>query len=275
MFKYSLKSILFLIAFVLSTSVYAQDRGELRERKSMHFIVYYDQKVDRSFIDKLINKSEEAYRQIAKDLNFFRDEPWVFDRRAKIFVYKDRQEYLDKTKMPAWSYGAANVRQKEVYTFDGAWKVFKYTLVHELTHLIFQEFIGDDGSIPLWLNEGAAMYMEHKGHRGQLVTRVKKLTKNEYIPMKELLNIRFSDIEHVSNPNGELQGNGYVGVFYLESFSVINFLIKKYGRFRFSMFCREISKGKKPEEALFKSYNSLRDYEKLEEQWRRFYGVGF
>lgn len=253
-------------------SVYAQDNSEMRERKSMHYLIYHDASVDRQFVNKLRDKAEQAYKDIARDLNFFRDEPWVFDRRAKIYVYKDQATYLAKTNMPDWSYGAANPRAKEIHTFDGAWKIFKYTLIHELTHLIFQEFIGDNGDIPLWLNEGAAMYMEHKGNRGRLVAMVKKDLKDNYIPMSELLTRSFSDIQHVSNPEGSLQGTEYVNAFYLESFSLVNFLIHKYSRFRFSIFCKEISKGTDPEKALFKAYSSLRNYDKLEEQWRRFYG---
>lgn len=248
------------------------DSENMRERKSMHFMIYHDKSVSREFIDKLIAKAEDSYRAIARDLNFFRDEPWVFDRRAKIFVFEDQAKYLEKTGMPNWSYGAANMVDKEVYTFDGAWKIFKYTLVHELTHLIFKEFIGDRGRIPLWLNEGAAMYMEHKAHRGRLADKVKSSLAKDYIPMDELLNMRFSDIEHVSNPEGSLQGNDYVSVFYLQSFSLVNFLIEKYSKFKFSIFCKEISKGTDPQEALFRAYNSLRHYENLETQWRRFYG---
>lgn len=253
------------------TVSFAQSEQELRERKSMHFIIHYDSSVDRNFIDKLVAKAEEAYREIAKDLNFFRDEPWVFDRRATIYVYRNKEEYLRQTNMPQWSYGAANVEAKEVYTFDGAWKIFKYTLVHELTHLIFKEFIGDNGTIPLWLNEGAAMYMEHKGHRGQLVKKVRELIKKDHISMRELLTVKFSDIEHVSNPDGTLTGDDYVASFYLESFSLVNFLINRYSKFRFSLFCKEIRKGTDPKDAIFKAYSSLRDYDKLEEQWRRFY----
>lgn len=250
----------------------AAAQSQMRERKSMHFIVNYDSAVHRSFVDKLIAEAEDSYRAIAKDLNFFRDEPWVFDKRAKIYVYKDQKEYLEKTGMPDWSYGAANINSKEVHTFDGAWKIFKYTLVHELTHLIFKEFIGDRGRIPLWLNEGAAMYMEHKAHRGRLAGRVKLVLAKEFIPMKEFMTMNFSDIEQVSNPEGSLQGDDYVSAFYLQSFSLVNFLIKKYNNFRFGVFCREIAKGTDPEKALFEAYNSLRDYEKLEAQWRRFYG---
>lgn len=268
-----------LILFIIFVCIgcgpsFAMQNGandEYNERKSMHFIVYHDKSVDRSFINKLISKSEEAYKSIANDLHFFRDEPWVFDHRAIIYVYKDKQEYLAKTGMPAWSYGAASPHKKEVYTFDGAWQVFKYVLMHELTHLIFREYVGLRADVPLWLDEAAAVYMEQKSYRSQRAARVKDLLKNNYIPIGKLFSQSHQSLHTTPGIDGSLQGNDFVEAFYLESFSVLYFLIKRWDRFKFNMLCKKLRKGVPFEKAFFDTYRMVKDYNHLEKKWKEYY----
>jgi hypothetical protein len=250
------------------------DTGEadkMLERKSYHFVVSYHQDVERQFLRRVIDLAEDCYRWITQDFNFFRDDPWVWDNRAVIYVYKDRSTYLSRTGMPEWSWAAAQPERKEVHTFDGPWDMFRFALVHELTHLIFREYVGMTSDIPLCFDEGAAVYMERRHDRAGMVRHFRKLLESEeYIPLRDLVRMRFKDL---STPGGFKEGeNDRVTLFYLESFSLIHFLLEKYDRFRFSTFARKLRDGVAFEEAFFETYRLLRTWDNVEREWLAFYG---
>jgi hypothetical protein len=241
------------------------------EYKTMHFVVTYDSEVAKDFVTRLGEKAEECYRSITQDLNFFRDEPWTFENRATVIVYADKETYMKKTNMPAWSAGAANPYQKEVYTYNGSWDLFSYTLVHELTHLIYKEYAGGRTDIPLWLDEAAAVYMEQKAHRSALEGQVRQMVKGDYIPLAKVMATTPADISGTTPTQGSLGGDAYVNAFYLESFSVLHYLIQQYGTFKFSMLNRAMRGGTSFEQAFFDTYRSVKDWNDLEKKWLEFY----
>src|SRR4030042_4577876 len=109
--------------------------------KSTHFIIYYKEAPQR-FIDQLIDKAEGYYNDIADNLGFRRYNFWLWDNRAKIYIYDDAETYQAATKQPAWSYGCANVQDKVISTFINSKVFFDTILPHETGHIIFREFIG-------------------------------------------------------------------------------------------------------------------------------------
>lgn len=263
------KTVIFIFsALIIQISSLSQD--DLKEDRTIHFIVRYYSDVDVNFLRKLKNAAEKAYRDIANDLHFFREEPWTFDNRACIYVYENRDRYLKETGMPQWSAGAADMNRKTVYTYDGAWDVFRYILKHELTHLIFREYVGHNSYIPKWLNEAAAVYMEQDADRSQRAAQVKDLLESSYIPLKQLFDNSFTFSETV-DAEGSLTGTDRVRAFYLESFSVLYFLIERYSAFKFHLLCRDMREGKDFDEAFFDNYRSIKDIDDLENKWKEFY----
>ncbi len=96
--------------------------------------------------------AEKDYEQLMLDTGLFSFRPLGL---YPIIVYAESGEYHHKTGQPLWS-GGASVGNA-VYTYDG--EELEPTLAHELTHLIFYEYMGERPQLR-WLNEGLAVYEE-------------------------------------------------------------------------------------------------------------------
>jgi len=262
------KNIAIFLIFTLSLiNISGED---FKEKKSFHFIIYYNN-CSQDFLDRVIREAESAYTEIAEGLRFFREDPWVWDKRAKIFVLDTREDYLKISNMPSWSSGCAYPSKKTIYTYAGSYKFFGHTLIHELTHLVFREIIGES-KVPLWLEEGIAVYMEKRGEAYSLVKAVKSLIReNGIIPFREVLSLESGDLDKEREPSEEFKGISFVEKFYLQAFSLVYFLIKKYDMFRFTIFLRKIREGYSFSESFSSTYRLLNNKEKFEKEWRNFY----
>lgn len=209
--------------------------------------------------------AEDFYRSITQEFNLVRDKLWLWENRAKIIIAKDREDYLRRFPCPSWSAACVDYVAKTIYTYPYQ-EGFSSNLAHELTHIIFREYVGP-GGLPLWLDEGIAVYVDNKygkgGYRMGFTLFKKAIREKRYIPLSEL---------NYLTP-GSLGGRSrdYVDLFYVESFSIIDFLIKKGSRDNFYRFLYFLRNGNNFNDALLKSYSSIRNMEDLEKQWIRFY----
>ena len=83
------------------------------EYKSAHFLIYY-RSIPMDFIKTVESAAEDHYRAIAKGLGFNREENWVSDKRAKIFIYQDANDYTVNGDQQQWSHGSALASQKTI-----------------------------------------------------------------------------------------------------------------------------------------------------------------
>jgi hypothetical protein len=124
-------------------------------------------------------------------------------------------------------------------------------------HIIFREFIGLQTKVPLWFEEGVAMYQE-KAKRFGSNTAVKKAVENgEFIALKELTDMRLYN----NSPANELD------LFYAESASVVYYMISELGEFNFVRFCRALKEGKGFDGALKSIYVRFRNLDDLNRAW--------
>ncbi len=155
---------LFLI-FGLTARADAADNW--RKLNSSHFVIYYKE-APLDFVKSVSETAEELYHEIPRNLGFIRYNGWKYENRVAIYIYNDHDDYTIDAKNMGWSSGHANIARKEIRTYPSAAGFFDSTLPHELAHIIFREFIGNN-PIPLWLDEGVAMYQE-KAKRWQPVS---------------------------------------------------------------------------------------------------------
>lgn len=239
--------------------------NEISELRSDHFIISFHRDVDESYVSRTKNLAEEYYKTITQEFNLIRDKLWLWDNRARIFIAKDRDDYLRKYGCPKWSDACVNYVAKTIYTYPNQ-QGFAAILAHELTHIIFREYVGG-GRLPLWLEEGVAVYIDSKyvGSRAQFsLSIVKKAIENKsYIP--------FPQLNYVNVGSLNSQSRDYVNIFYAESFSIIDFLIRKGSRDNFYNFLYFLRNGNNVNDALAKSFSSIKNMEDLEKQWLRFY----
>ena len=224
--------------------------------KSTHFIIYYKEAPQR-VVDQLIDKAEGYYNDIADNLGFRRYNFWLWDNRAKIYIYDDAETYQAATKQPAWSYGCANVQDKVISTFINSKVFFDTILPHEMGHIIFREFIGlDTAGIPVWLDEGIASYQEKRIYS----------MANSFI--KEAIEKRdFIDLEDLSKMMpAALKEESQVNLFYAEAVGIIDFLVKKFGQDDFILFCQTLRDRGDLERAIKYVY-PFRNIRELNEAW--------
>ena len=261
------KTLAFAAAFAVAVIFFTQnitvlakvfDKNEVplgwEEKRSAHFIIYYNPNIPKRYVDMVVRKSEDSYKKITDRLGFRRFNFWLWEDRAKIFIYDTIEEYQKHRGEPEWSGAAVNVRQKKIYTFFLEEKFFERFLPHEIGHIIFREFIGmNNRAVPLWLDEGVACAQEEAGRLEYVATAKGLVESGMYLKIPDLMKI----------------GKGNLAMptmFYAESASIIIFLEEKFRSRKFSNFCRELRDEKTVDEALEKAYR-IKGVRDLNDQW--------
>ena len=260
----------FFVLFFLTTVELSTARSsELTwlEQKGKHFIIEYVSSDDSLWAGEVLNRAENYYESIGRQLGFARyDNFWTWDARTRIFIFPDQEMFIKETKQPAWSNGVALrdrvlVEKKAIVTFKQEDGFFNGVLPHEIAHLVLRDFVGVDKEIPQWFDEGMAQLQEDQ-KKSEARRLMKGLAKNgNFIPLPQLvtLNIR------------QEKDSQKAAIFYLESISILDFLIQEYGSDAFAQLCHEMKDGKNFEDALRASYSSVAgSLTELEEKWLKF-----
>lgn len=225
--------------------------------KADHFIVHYRE--DEAFAREVARKADADYTRIASDLGYRRHGNfWMWDNRVKIFIYPTHDELLDVPGTREWSQAVSIYASKEIHCVRTQPDLIGGVLPHEITHLIFRDFVGTSSKIPLWMDEGVAQWEQPA--RRELAARYVRdlLASGDELPLKTIFS---SDL-------GSLGSGKRVEKFYVQSVSVVDFLIRRHGGSRFTDFCRLLRDGKTLEDALRKTYPSTATFELLESEWR-------
>ena len=244
--------------------VYAAE-DDFLQQKANHFIINYHKDVDKYYVLKVKNTAEKFYRILTQEFKFIRDEVWLWDKRAKIFIAKDKADYASRFNCSPWSGACVAYRNKIIYSYPDQ-KEFSSIFVHELTHIIFHEYVGQN-NLPTWLDEGIAAYMEDKygsqKYKRSLFALKQKIKSDSHIDFSTLNTVRAEALND--------RGADYVTTFYLESYSIVNFIIKKYGKYKFSRFLASLRRGDTLVQSLSRVSYDLKSLEELEKKWKEFY----
>jgi hypothetical protein len=272
--------VLLLAACLLSFSIKTSHAQDWQELKGEHFMVYFTDGVQ--FAKEVLEKSETYYRRIASDLGYPRySNFWTWDNRVKIYIYQDRADYLAVTHQAGWSEGMADYKKKEIISY--AWKegFVESLLPHEIAHLVFRDFVGFKGEVPLWLDEGVAQWTEEAKRSAYKAMSKTYLGKNTLLSLGDMMKLDIRNlneterihIRSIRRKNSDrvilfIGGEELVNAYYLQAVSIVGFLIEKYGAGSFTDFCRELRDGKTMHEALSRAYSaSIRGIDELEEKW--------
>lgn len=257
------------------------------ESKGEHFIVYFTQ--DEKFAREVLNEAERYYRNIAGDLGYARySEFWTWDKRVKIYIYPDRASFLAATGQPSWSEGMAEYKNKRIVSYAWSHGFLESLLPHEIAHLVFRDFVGFSGEVPLWLDEGVAQWAEEAKRKNVKNLMKSYFEKDNLMSVDDIMKL---DIRRLKDKKGLfirptrtkdnkegvifLSTENLVGTFYLQSASLVGYLIDKFGADAFSNFCRELRDGKMVREALKTAYPAhIRNIQELDEGWREYLRTG-
>src|SRR3569833_436247 len=119
---------------------------------------------------------------------------------------------------------------RSIKTFPSDWGFFDAILPHELGHIILHEYLGPQVSVPLWIDEGLAMYQEKAKHLSSRKTVQEALENGQFIPLNELTDMRLYSNSKEKTKN----------LFYAESSFAVYFLITQFGEVHFHRFCHEL-----------------------------------
>jgi hypothetical protein len=226
-------------------------------KKSDHFIVYFKE-TPPDYLDKLIRQAEIYYNSITEELGFTRFEGfWTWDKRCKIYLYPSAKEYQRATGRPAWSGASVNILERTINTYVFEKDFMEVVLPHEMGHLIFREFVGYRRGLPLWLDEGVACLQEKLRKEERLQTAKGLVMSGIYLRIQKLTEI--TD-DNLVMPN----------LFYSEAASVVNFLLKRYGRDKFVDFCRKLSDAKTHWYTALKDVYGFKNLSEMNDEWVRF-----
>ncbi|HAZ08343.1 MAG TPA: hypothetical protein DCZ01_07465 [Elusimicrobia bacterium] len=224
------------------------------EIQALHFAVKaYGVDAVRSAADR----AEEAYNRIMTDTGLYSFKPRGL---YQCVVYGTQDEYRKKTGQPDWSAGVAV--GNALYTFLSP--KLEGVLSHEMTHLIWFEFMG--GRLvqeQRWVNEGLAVYEESKAldpqGRSERFSSLHQLLRSQPIPMEQMMRLV---------PATERAYD--VSLWYAQAESMVRFMIQRGGRIGFSQFLLALRDGKDFDRATAEGFpgqwRALADFEM---EWRR------
>ncbi|HBA61939.1 MAG TPA: hypothetical protein DCZ92_14225 [Elusimicrobia bacterium] len=222
-----------------------------KTQETTHFSVKAYSSSDASDYARLC---EENYSRIMQDLGTY---SFVPSRPYNVVFYRDAAEYHAKTGLPEWSGGAAYGNVLLLYENPG----LRATMAHEMTHLVFNEFMGLRQASQLrWLNEGVAVYEETRSNSQSEASYARRLNETvapNPIPFSQMVNLA---------PQGESLKN--VDRWYAQVGSVAGFMIRNGGSFNFSLFLSKLRDGASPDQAVADTYSgSWKKLEDIEKNW--------
>ncbi|MBI2384571.1 MAG: hypothetical protein HYV14_01025 [Elusimicrobia bacterium] len=233
--------------------VYPGLEAGAQENSSLHFKV---KAYGQDTVLGVSNQAEAAYTRIMTDtgLNSFMPRGLY-----QIVVYGTQDEYRKKTGQPDWSGGVAV--GNAIYTYSSA--RVDAVLSHEITHLIWFEYMGRVNPDHRWVNEGLAVFQENKavGSRGQgdLFSSVRGTMRSQTIPMDQMIRLV---------PATERAYE--VSLWYAQAESMVRFMIERGGRIGFSQFLGALRYDKNLDQAVAEGFpGSWRTLEELERDWKR------
>ena len=206
-------------------------RGNWRYRQTQHFIVYYEDVIQSKIV---ADRAEYYYEKIAYDLNYEKTIYWP--DKCEVFIVPTEekwQQYMSDLVQRFDHVGGFVPRtgEKEIYLCALSLPYLSVTFPHELTHLIFGEF-ARGGNIPLWLNEGLAIYESGLiGYADEMLRD--KVKEAKHIPLKEMVEMR----DYPETKEG-------MELYYAQAEKTVEFLITQHGRRKFSRLCQLLISGR-------------------------------
>jgi hypothetical protein len=210
------------------------------EVQSLHFDVHA---YGENHAHAVSRAAEADYTQLMMDTNlisFYQPSGLL-----GITDYSGPAEYHEKTKAPEWSGGVCV--GDSVYVYDGAglWP----TLAHELTHVVFYEYMADLAFNPefRWVNEGLATYEECKAAGAQEGVPFVDI----FAPLRGALRRHPLSIHDlVKLVPAQVDKDYTVSLWYAQAEALVQYMIQKGGTLGFYQFLKALKSGKTLDEAV-------------------------
>jgi hypothetical protein len=212
-------------------------------------IYWYEGK--QSFGEELMSTTQQALEQLHEDTGAYLSEP------VRIYIYANTGDLQGAMIYPQeWTGGVAFTEYGTIAigisTNNLTWG--KSAIAHELTHLVVHQMtLNPYIDLPVWLDEGLAMYSEGPLSSGFVSSLDMAIKQNSLISVRSL-----------SSPFSAFPDKSYLS--YAQSYSLVEYLITSYGHDRMLELLNIFSQGSSYDDALEKVYGFNMDG--LDAQWR-------
>ena len=222
------------------------------EQQGLHFLV---RAYGSGKAQQVSDIAEACYLRIMMDTGLSSFKP--LGGLYRVVVYAGADEYLKKTGQPAWSSGLSI--GNAIYTYEGGH--LERVLSHEMTHLVFHEFMGRADPDQRWVNEGLAVYEGSKAGRpsGQEAPRPARPAGWQPLTMETMVRmVPASEREYTVN------------AWYGQAESMVRFLIERGGRIGFGQFLAALRQGVDFDKAISVAFPGIwRDLADFDASWRK------
>ena len=204
-----------------------------------------------SFARELMDACQEGLARLTQDIGAYPERP------IKIYIYASNNDLKGAMiSSNEWSGGVAftdfGIIAISISPSELDWG--KRALVHELTHLVVrQTTFSPYGQLPLWLDEGLAIYNE-----GELDPFLRPYLE-EAILGDELISVR-----SLCSPFSAYSEKAYLS--YAQSYSLVEYLLDNYGQDKMLDLLALLKQGSTYDEALTEVYGF--DMDGLDARWR-------
>jgi hypothetical protein len=206
---------------------------------------------DINFAQSLMNTAQESLAKLTRDTGISPS------KAISIYIYANSKDLQGSMIYPQeWTGGVAftsfNVIAIGIEPIQLVWG--KGAMTHELTHVVtYQMTFNPYNDLPVWLNEGLAMYSE-----GELSTQYSSPLKSA-VSQDTLLSVRT-----ISSPFSAFTDRSLLS--YAESFSLINYLISSYGSGKMTQLLHTFQQGSTDDGAFLSVYGF--DMDELNNLWK-------
>ena len=202
-------------------------------------VTIYWYKGNDSFAGEIMLSAQQALARLTEDTGAYLKKP------VKLYIYAKTQDLQGAMIYPQeWTGGVAFTRYGiiaiGIAPDNLGWG--KRAVAHELTHLVIHQMTSNPyNDLPTWLSEGLAMHTE-----GKLELEYTAYL-NKAIAEKSLISVR-----SLSSPFSAYAAQSLLS--YAQSYSVVNFLISKYGQTQMLELLLTFRQGSSYDGALEKVY---------------------
>jgi hypothetical protein len=204
---YKLAAIIFLYFYSLSANIPLQKRTQI--------FSFHADLSDSLIVNQLVFFAEEARLRCEKFFNYHLKD------NIDIYLAPSNEDYkkYNPPEIPEWSGGVAFMRRRAIILKPGAYYdplKYRETLSHEIAHFYIGDIIKGN-ALPVWLNEGTAMYLS-----GKSVSWQESINIGNALSVGNLTDLTAIDtVLKFANAQAELA--------YIESFLAVQFIIGHHG----------------------------------------------
>ncbi len=235
--------------------VYEDDRFQWESLTQGKVALYwYD--ADRAFAQGLLDIALESLDRLEEEVGVELEEP------VRLVVYQSKADMMGALVPRGEVFEAevitlGTVVSRDTVLLHGTHRGVEKTIGHELSHVVVHLATENPyADIPAWLDEGLAMYNEGELPAANREALERAIRTNRLISVRSL-----------TAPTGKPEE---INLFYGEVYSVVEFLLKTYGKGKMAELLAVFKEGAAYDDALMKVYGF--DQDGLDVQWRESLG---